>query len=306
MARPRWYRPDAGLTFRMALVMFLLAALYLGFIAVLDALRVPLGTLVVIVGLMLLAQYYWSDRMVLLATGAREVSPAQAPELHRIVERLAQQANIPKPRVAIIPTDLPNALATGRNPRHAVVAVTQGLLRRLDADEIEAVLGHELSHVLHRDVAVITIASFFATVASFILQQFFWFGFGGFGGGFGGDRRRDNGGVNAAIIIWLVSLIVWAVSYLLIRALSRYRELAADRGSAYLTGRPSTLASALIKISQVIERVPTRDLRRVEAANAFFIIPALHRDSLMQLFSTHPSLKVRLAQLEALAREMER
>jgi heat shock protein HtpX len=301
MARPRWYRPDRGLSFRMGLVMFLLAALYLAFIAVLNALRVPLGTLVVIVGLMLLAQYYFSDKMVLAATGAREVSPNQAPELHHIVERLAQQAGIPKPKVAVIPTDIPNALATGRNPQHAVVAVTQGLLRRLNGEEIEAVLGHELSHVLHRDVAVITIASFFATVASFIVQQFFWFGFS-MGGG---DRRRDNNG-SVAILIWLASLVVWAISYLLIRALSRYRELAADRGSAYLTGRPSTLASALIKISQVMDRVPTRDLRRVESANAFFIIPALSRDSLMQLFSTHPSLKVRLAQLEALEREMER
>jgi heat shock protein HtpX len=300
MARPRWYRPDRGLTFRMGLVMFLLAALYLAFIAVLNALQVPLGTLIVIVGLMLLAQYYFSDRMVLMATGAREVSPLQAPELHRIVERLAQQADIPKPRVAVIPTDVPNALATGRNPRHAVVAVTEGLLRRLEPEEIEAVLGHELTHVLNRDVAVITVASFFATVASFIVQQFFWFGFSM-------ERdRRGNNAAGAAMLVWLASLIVWAISYLLIRALSRYRELAADRGSALLTGQPSHLASALIKISRIMERVPNRDLRRVETANAFFIIPALRRDSLMELFSTHPPLRVRLAQLEALAREMER
>jgi heat shock protein HtpX len=300
MARPRWYRPDRGLTFRMGLVMFLLAALYLAFIAVLNALQVPLGTLIVIVGLMLLAQYYFSDRMVLMATGAREVSPLQAPELHRIVERLAQQADIPKPRVAVIPTDVPNALATGRNPRHAVVAVTEGLLRRLEPEEIEAVLGHELTHVLNRDVAVITVASFFATVASFIVQQFFWFGFSM-------ERdRRGNNAAGAAMLVWLASLIVWAISYLLIRALSRYRELAADRGSALLTGQPSHLASALIKISRIMERVPNRDLRRVESANAFVIIPALRRDSLMELFSTHPPLRVRLAQLEALAREMER
>jgi heat shock protein HtpX len=299
MARPGWYRPDRGLALRMGLVMFLLAALYLAFIAVLGALRVPLGTLVIIVGLMLVLQFYYSDRMVLMATRAQEVTPRQAPDLHHIVERLAQQADIPKPRVAIIPSDVPNALATGRNPQHAVVAVTRGLMRRLTPEEIEAVLGHELTHVLNRDVAVITVASFFATVASFIVQQFFWFGFG-----FEEDRRGN--GANAAIIVWLASLLVWAVSYLLIRALSRYRELAADRGSALMTGRPSQLASALIKISRDVDRVPSRDLRKMEPANAFFIIPALKSQSLLQLLSTHPSLETRLAQLEELEREMER
>jgi heat shock protein HtpX len=298
VARRRWYGRDTGLSVRMFIVMLLLAALYLAFVLVLDALHVPVGTLVVIVGLMLAAQYYYADRLVLLATGARVVSPAQAPELHQIVDRLCQMADLPKPTVAIIPTDMPNAFATGRNPQHSVVAVTQGLLRRLDRDEVEAVLGHELSHVRNRDMAVITFASFFATVASVIVQQFFWFGFAMEG------RRRDN--ENAAMLVWLVSVLVWAISYLLIRALSRYRELAADRGSAFITGRPSVLASALIKISQAMQRIPDRDLRQAEALNAFFIIPALRRDSLMALLSTHPPLRVRLEQLERLEQEMER
>jgi len=302
MATRRWYGRDAGLTFRMGLVMFLLAVIYLGFVAVLLALRVPFGFLVLIVGGMLVAQFYFSDRMVLAATGARLVTRHQAPELHRIIDRLCQMSDIPRPEVAVMDTDMPNAFATGRNPRHAVVTVTRGLLRRLEPDEIEAVLGHELSHVKNRDVAVMTIASFFATVASVLVQQFLWFGMWG---GMGGDRRRGNSG-NAAILVWLVAIVVWALSYLLIRALSRYRELAADRGSAIITGQPSKLASALIKISQDVSRIPDRDLRQTDAAAAFFIIPALRRDSLAALMATHPPLKVRLARLEALSREMER
>jgi heat shock protein HtpX len=305
MAQRRWYGRDSGLTFRMGLVMFLLAVLYLAFIAVLLALHAPLTLLIFIVGLLLLSQYYFSDRMVLAATGARLVSRQQAPDLHAIVDRLCQLSDIPRPQVAIMDTDMPNAFATGRNPQHAVVTVTRGLLRRLDDDEVEAVLAHELSHVKNRDVAVMTIASFFATVASVLVQQFMWFGMFGGMGGMGGGRRRDNG-VNIAILVWLVAIVVWALSYVLIRALSRYRELAADRGSAVITGQPSTLASALVKISQTMTRIPERDLRQAEPAAAFFIIPALSRQSFMALFATHPPLKVRLAQLEALAREMER
>ncbi len=302
MAQRRWYGRDAGLTFRMGLVMFLLAVLYLAFIAVLLALRVPIAFLVLIVGVLLVSQYYFSDRMVLAATRSRLVTRQQAPELHEIVDRLCQVSDIPRPQIAVMDTDMPNAFATGRNPQHAVVTVTRGLMRRLQPDEIEAVLAHELSHVKNRDVAVITVASFFATLASIMVQQFLWFGmFGGMGGG----RRRGNG-VNAVIVVWLAAIVVWAISYLLIRALSRYRELAADRGSAIITGHPSTLASALVKISQTVSRIPDRDLRQAEAAAAFFIIPALSRNSLLALFSTHPPLKVRLAHLEALARDMER
>lgn len=300
MATRRWYGRDAGLSFRMGLVMFLLAVIYLAFVAVLLALRVPFGFLIIIIGGMLVAQFYFSDRMVLAATGARLVTRQQAPELHEIVDRLCQMSDIPRPQVAIMDTDMPNAFATGRNPRHAVVTVTRGLMRRLEPDELEAVLGHELSHVKNRDVAVMTVASFFATVASILVQQFLWFGmWGGMG-----DRRRGNNG-NAAIVIWLVAIVVWALSYLLIRALSRYRELAADRGSAIITGQPSKLASALVKISRDVNRIPDRDLRQTDAAAAFFIIPALRRDSLSALIATHPPLKVRLAQLERLSREME-
>ena len=302
MAKQRWYGRNAGLTFRMGLVMFLLAALYLAFIAVLLALRVPMAFLILIIGVMLVAQFFFSDKMVLAATGARVVTRQQAPDLHEIIDRLCQMSDIPRPQVAIMDTDMPNAFATGRDPRHAVVTVTRGLMRRLEPDELEAVLGHELSHVKNRDVAVMTVASFFATVASICVQQFLWFGL--WGGGTGG-RRRGNGG-NAAILIWLVAIVVWALSYLLIRALSRYRELAADRGSAIITGQPSKLASALVKISQQVSRTADRDLRQTDAAAAFFIVPALRRDSLAALISTHPPLNVRLAQLERLSREMER
>ncbi len=302
MAKQRWYGRDAGLTFRMGLVMFLLAALYLAFIAVLLALRVPMAFLILIIGVMLVAQFFFSDKMVLAATGARVVTRQQAPDLHEIIDRLCQMSDIPRPQVAIMDTDMPNAFATGRDPRHAVVTVTRGLMRRLEPDELEAVLGHELSHVKNRDVAVMTVASFFATVASILVQQFLWFGL--WGGGMGG-RRRGNGG-NAAILIWLVAIVVWVLSYLLIRALSRYRELAADRGSAIITGQPSKLASALVKISQQVSRTADRDLRQTDAAAAFFIVPALRRDSLAALISTHPPLNVRLAQLERLSREMER
>ncbi|MGC8487022.1 MAG: zinc metalloprotease HtpX [Clostridia bacterium] len=300
MATRRWYGRDAGLSVRMGLVMFLLAVIYLAFIAVLLLLRVPIGFLIVIIGGMLVAQFYFSDRMVLAATGARLVTRQQAPELHQIIDRLCQLSDIPRPQVAVMNTDMPNAFATGRNPQHAVVTVTRGLMRGLEPDELEAVLGHELSHVKNRDVAVMTIASFFATVASILVQQFLWFGMWG---GMGARRRGGNG--NAAILIWFVALLVWALSYLLIRALSRYRELAADRGSAIITGQPSKLASALVKISQDVSRIPDRDLRQTDAAAAFFIIPALRRDSLAALISTHPPLKVRLAQLERLSREME-
>jgi heat shock protein HtpX len=199
--------------------------------------------------------------------------------------------------VAIVHTDLPNAFATGRNPRNAVVCVTTGIMNRLDYGELEAVLGHELSHVKNRDVQVITIASFFATVASFIMQWGLWLGMGG--------RDREDRGANAFVLVYLASVLTWIISFFLIRALSRYRELAADRGAAIITGAPSQLASALIKISHGMARIPDQDLRRVETLNAFFIVPALKGASLAELFSTHPSLERRLAQLQELQRRME-
>jgi len=288
---------DFGLTTRMFLTMFLLAIVYLLFIAVLS--RFFNLFLVIPIAILLLGlQYYYSDRLILMSLGAREVSEQEAPELHQIISRLAQTTGIPKPRVAMIDTPVPNALATGRDPNHALVAVTTGITRQLNEPELEAVIAHELSHVIHRDMRVMAMASFFATVASFIVQMGMWGGF--YGGGYGGRRdSRDSG--NAFIFVFLVSAAVWAISFVLIRTLSRYREYAADRGSAIITQQPSNLASALLKISGTMQRIPDRDLRQVEAANSLMLFPVAHRGSLSEIFSTHPSLEHRLARL----REME-
>lgn len=295
MRNRQWYGRDTGLTLRMFLVMFLLAALYLGFLAVLWAAGVDALWIIIIAGGLLFVQYYFSDRIVLLAMGAHEVSPEQAPALHAMVERLCALMALPKPRLAIAQTDVPNAFATGRNPKAAVVCCTTGLLDRLSAPELEAVLAHELTHIKNRDVLVITLASFFATVAQFILRMAVW-------GGLGSRRDRNAGGI---ILVYLASLLVWIISFFLIRALSRYRELAADRGAAIITGAPSQLASALVRINGAMGRIPQRDLRQVEALNAFFIIPAISGDALSELFSTHPSLERRLEQLRRLQQQME-
>lgn len=289
---------DVSLAIRMLFTMFLLAALYLLFSVILWRAGVGFFGMTVVLGGMLLAQYYFSDQLVLWSMGARVVSPREAPELHTLVERLAALADLPKPRVAIVTTSMPNAFATGRNPKNAVVAVTTGLLERLNSQELEGVLAHEISHIKNRDMTVMTLASFFATVASFIVQQFFYWG-----GYFGGYRDREERG--NVMLVYLVSLFVWVISYFLIRALSRYREFAADRGAAYLTGAPGNLASALVKISGSMERIPTRDLRQAEPFSAFFILPAVGRESLMELFSTHPSLERRLAYLRQIERELE-
>lgn len=291
----RRFPVDHGLTARMFLTMFLLAALYLLFGVVLWYAGIGFSGLIFIVGIMLLVQYYMSDRLVLMSTGAKEVTPRQEPGLHALVERLSLLAGIPKPRVAVVSTSVPNAFATGRSPSHAVVAVTTGLMQRLNEPEIEAVLAHELSHVKNRDVAIMTLASFFATVASFIVQNFFFYG-----GGFGRDRE-DRGG---AILIYFASLLVWLISFFLIRALSRYREFAADRGAAFITGTPGHLSSALMKISGVMQHLPDRDLRQAEAMNAFYIIPALSGKAFAELLSTHPSLDRRLAYLREIERQM--
>jgi len=283
----------------MAFVMGLLLLIYLAFITLLFALHTSIVLIAVVVGGMAIAQYFFSDKLVLASMGAHEVSPQQAPELHALVERLCQLIDLPKPKVAIADTDVPNAFATGRNPEHAVVCCTSGIMRRLDEDELEAVLAHELSHVKNRDVAVITFASIFSTIASFIVQWGFWLGLSG------GRRDSRNGGASAGILIYLASIVVWIASFLLIRALSRYRELAADRGSAVITGAPSHLMSALVKISGTMARIPTQDLRQVESHNAFMIVPALNGDSLAGLFATHPSLETRLEQLRQLQRQME-
>lgn len=285
---------DYQLKARMFLTMFLLAALYLLFGVVLWYVGVKFSAIIIIVGIMLLSQYYFSDKLVLMSTGAREISPQEAPELHSIVERLAMLADIPKPRVAVMPTSIPNAFATGRNPKNAVVAVTNGLMQQLTTQEVEAVLAHEISHIKNRDVAVMTIASFFATVASFIVQNFFFIG------GFSRDREERGG----AMLVYFVSLLVWLISFFLIRALSRYREYSADRGAAFLTGSPGMLSSALLKISGTMNHIPDRDLRQAEGMNAFFILPALRGGNLAELLSTHPSLEKRLAYLRELEREM--
>jgi heat shock protein HtpX len=292
---------DFGLTTRMFLTMFLLAVVYLIFMGVLW--RLGLGLIVIIpVALILLAlQYYYSDKLILLSIGAREVSEQEAPQLHQIVTRLAQTTGIPKPKVAIVDTPVPNALATGRDPNHALVAVTTGIMQQVNEPELEAVIAHELSHVIHRDMRVMAMASFFATVASFIVQSGMW---GGFYGGYGGRDRRDSS--NAFIVIFLVSAAVWAISFVLIRTLSRYREYAADRGSAIITRQPSNLASALIKISGTIQRIPDRDLRQVEAANSLMLFSVAHEGSLSEIFSTHPSLEHRLARLRAMEEELSR
>jgi heat shock protein HtpX len=296
---------DRGLTFRMILTLFLLAVVYAIFVGVLLVLRVELATILVVVVVLLVAQYYFSDRMVLTALKAQMVTPQQYPQLYDIVGRLAQMTGVPMPKVAVIQSRVPNALATGRNPKNSVIAVTTGLLNQLEPKELEAVLAHELSHVIHRDVKVMAMAGFFATVASLIVQSGLWFGmFGGFGGYGGGGYGRGRGGDEGEgmILIIFVAALVWAISFVLIRALSRYREYAADRGSAVITQDPSQLASALQKISGTMTRIPDRDLRQVQAANALMIFPAVRagKNTLAEMFSTHPSLEHRLAKLQEL------
>ncbi|HEY8810998.1 MAG TPA: zinc metalloprotease HtpX [Candidatus Dormibacteraeota bacterium] len=292
---------DWGLNVRMILTMFLLACVYLAFMGALWYFGVPAGFIVVIAGIMLFAQYYFSDKLILLSLGAREVSEQEAPQLHDMVGRLAALTGLPKPKVAIIESNVPNALATGRDPSHSVVAVTTGILQTLDSEEMEAVLAHEMSHVIHRDMRVMAMASFFATVASFIVQSGLW---SGFGGGYGGGRDRDRG--NSFVLIFLVSIVVWAISFVLIRTLSRYREYSADRGSAIITGQPSKLASALVKISGRMQRIPEQDLRQVEAGNTLMFFPAISRGSISEIFSTHPSLEHRLAKLQEMEANLAR
>jgi heat shock protein HtpX len=289
----KWER-DFGLQGRMLFTMFLLAVVYLFFLAFLSYYGAPPIFMILFVGLFIGIQYFYSDKMVLWTTGAQVVSEAEEPQLHGIITRLCAIADLPKPQVAIVRTEVPNAFATGRSPDKAVVAVTTGILKKLSPAELEAVLAHELSHVKNRDMAVLTIASFLSTVAFYFVRYSLYFNMGG-------DRRRDNGSL---VVVWLISIVVWVVSFLLIRALSRYREYSADRGSALITGQPSDLASALMKISGLMDRVPREDLRKMEGMNAFFIIPAISGSSFMDLFSTHPSVEKRIARLEKMQQEM--
>jgi heat shock protein HtpX len=288
----------------MAVTVFLLGLVYVAFVAVLIALIKSVVLVVVIAGGLLFAQYWFSDRIALYAMGGKEVSPDQAPQLHAVVDRLCALADMPKPRVAIADIDLPNAFATGRNPNRAVVCVTTGLMRRLDPDELDGVLAHELSHVAHRDVAVMTVASFLGVLAGLVARVALY---SGMLGGRGRRNSQDNNFVAIALLVTVVSAVVYAVSFLLIRALSRYRELAADRAGAILTGQPAALASALTKVSGQMAWIPTRDLRAAEAFNAFFFAPALGTQaSLATLLSTHPSLQQRLDRLAQLSRQLVR
>ena len=296
------YPKDPGLSARMGLTVFLLGLLYVVFIGVLLSVGVSYGVVIVIAGGLLFVQYFFSDKIALFSMHARVVSEAEAPELHALVDRLCALADMPKPRVGIAESDVPNAFATGRSPRSAVVCVTTGIMRRLDSRELEAVLSHELSHVAHRDVAVMTVASFLGVLAGLITRMTLYAGmFGGMGGG----NDRDDSGAMAVLAIMLVSIVVYAISFLLTRALSRYRELSADRSGAILIGAPAALASALTKVTGAMGQIPTRDLRAAEAFNAFFFAPAFAKGlSISSLFSTHPSLEKRLEQLSRLEQQM--
>src|SRR5688500_4257245 len=291
------YGRDAGLSIRMLLASGLLGLLYVIFALVLFwAFDAGLVLMVVIVGGVALFQYYTSDKLALLASGAKVVERDQAPELHDMIERLCAMSDLPKPRVAVIDTAVPNAFATGRSPKHSAVAVTTGLWDRLDKREIEGVLAHELSHIANRDVLVMTLASFFAMLAGLLMRWGFLFG---------GGRDRG-GGVPVWLIVIVASVVVYFLSYILIRSISRYREYAADRGAAIITGAPENLMSALQKIAGQIQQIPQKDLREVQGLNAFFIVPTNVKASFAEFFMTHPPLEKRLARLAAISREMGR
>ena len=311
------YAPDRGLQARMGLTMFLLGlvfvALVVALVFILAAFKQGAGVIIffaVILGAGLtFGSLFWSDKIALRASGAREVTPAEAPDLHGTIDRLCALANMPKPRVAIADTDMPNAFATGRNSKNAVLCVTTGLLRRLDQKELEGVIAHEMSHVAHKDVVVMTIASFLGIIAA-LLVRFAFYGelFGGGGRGRGGGNNNNGGALPILLIVMAVGVVVYAISFLLIRLLSRYRELAADRAGALLTGQPSALASALTKVSGAMSAIPTKDLREAQALNAFYFAPALKSDtvSLSTVFSTHPSLERRLQQLSEISAQLGR
>jgi len=289
----KWKR-DWGLTSRVMLTMFLLFVVYLVFIAILLALGISMSFMILIVVVMAFVQYFFSDKLVLWSTGSRVIQDDEYPELHQMVEKLCREADLPKPKIAIMQSPVPNAFATGRSPKHAVVACTDSIMRLLSRDELEAVLAHELSHVKNRDVLTMTIASFIAMLAAIIMQNFLWASLF--------SRRGD--GAGAWIIAGIVAAIVWFVATILMMALSRYREFAADRGSAYITNNPRALMSALKKISGKMDVIPPEAKAKVEGSNAFFIIPALSGNKFLELFSTHPPLEKRIANLEKVEEEL--
>ncbi|MDG5777931.1 zinc metalloprotease HtpX [Haloarculaceae archaeon H-GB2-1] len=288
------WKPDWGLRGRMAFTMLLLFLVYIGFVGVLALYFENLLVIVLFMGAFMFAQFFFSDRMALWSMGAREVDEDEYPELHRTVSRLSQQADLPKPTVAVSDSSVPNAFATGRSKKNATVCVTKGIMRSLDQDELEGVLAHELAHIKNRDMAVMTIASFLSSIA-FLIVRWGWL--------FGGGRDREGGHPSVFVAI-AVSIVVWIVSFLLIRALSRYREYAADRGGAMITGKPAALASALVTISSRMDKVPKQDLREQAEMNAFFIIP-IKSGLIGSLFRTHPSTEKRVERLKEMEREME-
>ena len=291
---PPWQRRDTGLTARMILSFAILAFLYIIFLSILAYVGLDFISITVIASVMILAQWYFSDKIVLWSSGAKVVTREQFPKLHDIIERIVARNNLPKPKVAVINTNMPNAFATGKGPKSSVVAVTTGLIDLLDIEELEGVLAHELTHIRNRDVLVLTLASLFSTVAWYLMQ----FGFyGGMGYGYGYGGRDRNNGAGAMIIVIIVAVLTWVISFLIIRAISRYREFAADRGSAQMTGKPVKLANALMKISGAMRQIPTKDLRQVEGLNAFFIIPAISGSTIGNLFSTHPPVEKRVQKL---------
>jgi heat shock protein HtpX len=293
------FAADRGLTTRMVVTMFLIGLLYVVFVgALLALLRGSWPMILVIAGLLFVAQFWFSDRIAAFSMGAREVTPEQAPELHGVVDRICALADMPKPKVAIADSDVPNAFATGRSQKNTIVCATTGLLRRLEPDELEGVIAHELSHVAHKDVAVMTIASFLGILAGVITRIGLWGGF---------RRSRDPGTAALMIIVPLVSAVVYIISFLLTRMLSRYRELSADRSAALLTGRPSSLASALTKVTGQIAAIPTEDLRKSQPFNAFYFAPALSGGATVsKLLATHPTLEQRLEQLSRITVELDR
>ena len=316
MATRTRYAPDRGLTVRMTVTMFLLGLVFVAFIAAIIGIGTAYGAsstaivffAVILGGGFAIGSLFYSDKIALATAGAREVKPTDSPEaarLHGIVDRLCALADMPKPRVAIADTDMPNAFATGRNADHAVVCATRGILRRLENDELEGVLAHEMSHVAHKDVQVMTVASFLAIIAALLVRIAFY------GELFGGGRRSNDSNAGVVMLaLMAVSIVVYAISFLLIRLLSRYRELSADRSGALLTGRPSSLKSALVKVTGDMARIPTKDLRTSQPLNAFFFTPAAHLSAssskLGNMFSTHPSLERRLAELDKVQQQLNR
>jgi heat shock protein HtpX len=298
MARPTSFGRDTGLQVRMLVTMFLLGAVYALLVGVLFAAGASGVTILIVAGGLLALQFFTSDKLALRAMGAHEVSPQEAPQLHALIERLCVQADIPKPRIYVMNTSMPNAFAMGRSRKAAAVCATTGILELLSPSELEGVMAHELTHIVNRDVMVMTLASFFASLASMIVQFGFFFG-GGFGGG---DDDDDNPSI---MVVILVSLAVYIISFFLMQALSRYREFAADRGAAVITGRPSALSSALLKISGTMERIPQTDLRSHAEMNAFYIFPAGAKKSIFNLFATHPPIEKRIAALQRLEAQLQ-